>query len=176
MTDIINIDNLNDKELELLQTKLILKKQSFLEQQIKKTQEQLLIQDAKIEIMEQNKENEIQLAIHSLRVQEGRYDYVTLKDFGKNFTTSIGSKTIGKLLRIVGLAQQKNTTEPYRHHIPKYARHRSLGKYSTVDWHYENCITQIENWLRDRNLFEKFYSIENEKKLQEFINDLYKKI
>lgn len=115
---------------------------------------------------------EMELKRH--RVEEHRYGFVSLSDLGQMFTVSIGSKTTGKLLRLAGLANKKQSkTEPYRKFIVNgFAKSEMYGDFANYKWNPEKCISKIEDWLNESKYLEKFYSIDDENELMEYIKEL----
>lgn len=109
------------------------------------------------------------------RAEEHRFGFVSLNDLGQIYNVSIGSKTMGKLLRLVGLAKDKQSkTEPLRSSIMgNYAKSVMYGDFATYQWNPEKCIKKIDEWLMGKGIIDEFYSIEDEKKLTEYINQLY---
>ena len=132
-----------------------------------------------IEIVKRDFQEEIdrakEIAIGSMRVNSPKSNYVKQGDFGRFFSVSIGSRTIGKLFKIVGLSQKKGRTIPYRQMIPKYAKCVAHKEYTEYVWHFENCMKLIDDWLRTHNLYDDFYIIETEKDMENFINNLFKR-
>ena len=116
---------------------------------------------------------EVQLKEH--RVKEHRFGFVGLSDLGQSYLVSIGSKTMGNLLRLAGLAKKKQSkTEPVRTAtLNNYAKSMMYGDYPTYQWNPEKCIEKIDRWLEKEGLIDEFYAIEDEKKLMEYINNLF---
>ena len=141
--------------------------------------ENLSNQIAKLEAQLQSKEDNerIQEALdEQTKLKENKSGYVNQRDFGASFNLKMGSKTVGKLLKIVGLAMKNSkTTKPYESKCPKYAQtivDQELGRV-TYKWNYNDCIKVIDKWLKDNNNYEKFYSITNKEHMIKFINGLY---
>lgn len=131
-------------------------------------------QQLEIEILKDENRKTKEVAVNSMRVEQNRYEYYNQGDFGRLFSVSLGAQTVGQLLKAVGLAMRaKGPTTPYRKYVDKYAKIDATTKYPVVRWHYENCVEFIDQWLKERNLYEKFYAIESEKARQQLINDLY---
>lgn len=109
------------------------------------------------------------------RVAEHRFGFVGLSDLGQSYEVSIGAKTMGKLLRLAGLAKKKQSrTEPMRSAtLNDYAKSMMYGAYPTYQWNPEKCIEKIDRWLEQTGVIDEFYSIDNEKELMEYINELY---
>lgn len=179
----VDIQDLNDEELELLHEKVLNAKLKNLAQKVneanlvaKKAENKAKAANEKIADLEEKQEEQKQIAVNSMRVNAPKYDWVTQTKFGEFLEPSIGSQTIGKLLKTVGLAKQRpGRTVPYRKYIgeSKYARIRTFENYSTTDWHYEKCLDFIDDWLEDKNLYNEFYSTESEEARKEFIDQIY---
>ena len=124
-----------------------------------------------VEIVKAENESLRELEIKRHRVEENMYGYVSLSDLGQSFQVSIGSKTMGKLLRTVGLAKAKQSkTEPLRSAIVNdYAKSLMYGDHVTYQWNPKKCIEKIDKWLNEMNLIDRFYAIEDENELADFI-------
>lgn len=118
-----------------------------------------------------------QIQIASTRVRQPRYEYVSQGDFGRHFNVSISSVRIGKLLKIVGLAQpSKGKLAPYRQYVNSgHAIRRDDEKYTHHHWHFQKCLKKIDKWLDANNHLTRFYSITETKELDRFIDGLYNK-
>jgi len=129
------------------------------------------------QVQENEKTNQLrEMELKRHRVTEDRFGYVSLNDLGQKFEVSIGSKTMGQLLRLVGLAKTKQSkTEPYRQStVDDYAKSILYGNFPTYQWNPERCIKRIDRWLTDNGYIEKFYLITDEEELMRFIQDLAK--
>lgn len=175
---LMNLNNYSPEQLQLMQDQITAIRMKNIEKQLLQTRDDIKKIDEKITILTEENKNAVDVAIQSLRANHTKYGYVSQGDFGRFFEVSIGSKTIGKLLRVVGLAMKtKGDTTPYRSMIPKYAE-TSINKINgydrtTIRWHYENCLDKIEEWLKEYHYYEKFYSMSTEKEMKIFIDDLY---
>jgi hypothetical protein len=113
------------------------------------------------------------------KLKESKKEYVNQTDFGARFNNKIGSKTVGKLLKIVGLAKKSyRKTTPYEQYIPKYAindiDNEEVRRFDvSYKWAYEPCVEFIDKWLTKHNRYEEFYSITDKTKLTAYINSLY---
>ena len=110
------------------------------------------------------------------KLNESKRKYVLLNELGNHFNTKIGSKTVGRLLRIIGLAQMKsNDTVPYQNSVPKYAVNLLDFEEKRVGfvWQYENCVKKLDKWLKENDLYEDFYSITHQKDMAEFVRNLH---
>jgi len=121
-------------------------------------------------------DKKLEVTINQMRVARNKWGFDSQSDFGMKFKVSIGSKTVGKLFRVVGLAKKSKTgrIEPMRRAIEsgKAATEIANG-YEVFRWHHEKCLEHVENWLSSHNLLGKFYSFDKEKDLREFIQYLY---
>lgn len=113
------------------------------------------------------------------KLKKSKKEYVNQTDFGARFNNKIGSKTVGKLLKIVGLAKKSyRKTTPYEQYIPKYAindiDNEEVRRFDvSYKWAYEPCVEFIDKWLTKHNRYEEFYSITDKTKLTAYINSLY---
>lgn len=183
-----NISNYSEKELQIMQEaimnermKLFVAKFEEMENSINRANEKLEIVSAelenKIDDVKAESDKKMEVTINKMRVDKNKWGFVAQRDIGNAFRVSIGSQTIGKLFRVVGLAIKSRTgnTEPKREYVGKYATTEIVNGYPTFRWHQENCIEYIDKWLRKMNLLEDFYSIETEKEMKNFIDGLYSK-
>jgi len=189
MNDLIISENMSNEELELIVTQV-------LQLQIKRVKEEL--KEVKDELFKLKKEKEIdneninlkidkianevekktEVAINSMRLGNQKYEYVSQNDFGASFRVKIGAQMVGKLFKVIGLAKpSKGRTEPFINLIPTYAISDPIqtqwGEKINYRWHYKNCLRKLEEWLESHGCKEEFYSIDNERKMTRFINELY---
>ena len=115
------------------------------------------------------------LEVSRHRVTESIYGFVSLSDLGNHFKIHIGSKTMGKLLKVVNIAKMgKSNTEPYSNLIQDgFAKSMMYGDNITYQYNPDKCIKKIDRYLEKCELLERFYLIDNEHDMQKFINDLY---
>ena len=167
MNELAIIDTMDPEQLQILHDRITEKRFAIMQDQLIKVQD-------KLNELEERQESGIKVAINAFRSKQSQYNYISQKDFGNLFTVSIGSKTVGKLLKVVGLAQKsRGNTIPYNSFIPKFAKVMANEQYSAFVWQYENCLSFIENWLHENNLYEEFYSMATERDLESYINELY---
>lgn len=144
----------------------------FMLEQLKQTK-QLLEENKNLADRNENLDNSLQ---QQSKLTESKRVYLNQRDFGCCFNTKIGSKTVGKLLKVVGLAMKSySNTKPYDDKCPKYAQ-PVLDQYKKVasyKWNYNTCIGLIDSWLRKHGEYEEFYAITNPDKLTDFVNELY---
>lgn len=138
-------------------------------------EDKLSKQSEKLSIVEEENKNLREVELKRHRVAEHRFGFVGLSDLGQSYEVSIGSKTMGKLLRLAGLAKTKQSkTEPLRSAtLNNYAKSMMYGDYPTYQWNPEKCIEKIDRWLDSQGLIDEFYSISDEKQLMEYINELF---
>ncbi|MCP3925531.1 MAG: hypothetical protein GY714_23425 [Desulfobacterales bacterium] len=95
---------------------------------------------------------------------------------GGCFNVKIGSKTVGKLLKVIGIAKKScKNTKPYDDKVPQYADtyiDQNTGS-ECYKWNYNECVKRIDEWLKENWYYEKFYQITNREELRSFINKLY---
>lgn len=172
----MNVEELSPEQLDALAVKVINRKTNLAIQTATEALDEAKKANEQIRNVKNEMEEQIEVAKNSMRVNAPRYDWVNQSKFGEFLEPSIGSKTLGKLLKVVGLAK-KNTarTTPYRKYIGenKYARIRTFEHYSTTDWNYEKCLDYIDDWLEEQGHDKEFYSTENEEDRKEFIDQLY---
>ena len=129
----------------------------------------------KLSIIQEENQNIREMELKRHRIAAHRIGFVGLSDLGQSYAVSIGSKTMGKLLRIVGLAKTKQSkTEPMRSAtLNDYAKSQMYGDYPSYQWNPEKCIEKIDRWLEKEGIIDDFYAISDEKELMEYINELF---
>jgi hypothetical protein len=172
-TELMSLLN-RDMDFQTLQNiinKAMAKQDEQLHANMKRLKEEQEKQAERIRIMQEKHEGLRQLELKRHRTEEHRFGFVSLSDLGQCFQVSIGAKTMGKLLRVVGLAKAKQSkTEPLRSAIiNEYAKSLMYGDYPAYQWNPERCIKRIDSWLNARGLVDEFYAIDNEKDLAKFI-------
>lgn len=170
MSDLIQVDNMSPEELDILQHRILQRRMKDYEARLKRIEE--------TQIIDRERSNQLlELERKRHRVAENRFGFVSLSDLGQQFTVSIGSKTMGNLLRIVGIAKAKQSiTEPYREYITSgYAKSEMHRERPIYQYNPEKCIEKIDRWLKKHGLVDEFYSIDNEKELMAYINNLHEK-
>jgi hypothetical protein len=180
------LESMTLEQLQLVQNQIIARQVGLLQSRLEAMQEELNKAKAELEIakeeqalhaeqMQHELEKTKAMAAANQRVREPKYGWVNQGDFGRFLNPSVGAKTMGKLLKIVGLAMRtKGATTPYRKYIGKYADVIAHERFTQVRWHYENCMTYIDEWLKEKGLFEQFYSFETSRQVEDFIDRLYK--
>lgn len=176
MNEIIpfNIDDFTPEQIQYLQNKLMVRQADFIQKRVEYLEEAIKAQRTDIEVVKADQQKTIEVAANSLRVQQGRYEFINQGDFGRFFTVSISSVDVGKLLKVVGLAMpSKGPTTPFREFMGKYAQVTANAKYSVTQWHYERCMERIDKWLKENGFYEKFYSVQSEKEMKVLIEEIY---
>jgi hypothetical protein len=133
---------------------------------------------------------EIEISLHTEELQTALKNQTHLKesketkylnqaDCGARFNQKLGSKTFGKLLKVVGLAKKtyKRPT-PYEQYVPKYAindfnNEKVSDNEIYYRWNFNEVIQFVDNWLRETGRYDIFYSLVNKGEVIEYINDLY---
>lgn len=172
-----NVSSMNDEQLQVMMNKIMQAQISRQDRKLMEMQEDVEILKEKINISTELTQAQLELERKKHRVTESRYGFVSASDLGQKFQVSIGSITIGKLLRLVGLAKSKQSkTEPLRSAIVNgYAKSIMYGDYPNYQWNPEKVISKIEKWLDKKDVLDEFYAIEDENKLKEYINILNEK-
>jgi hypothetical protein len=173
--DLIVRKDMSFADLQSAINQLMVRQNEQLHKELKELKSDLVKTRETIEINGLEFENLRNMEIARHRAEEHRFGFVSLSDLGQCFDPSIGSKTMGKLLRMIGLAKDKQSkTEPLRSSIVgDYAKSQMYGDYPSYQWNPEKCIKKIDEWMMGKGLIDEFYSFDDEKKLEEFISKLY---
>ena len=184
----LDISNMDDQDIDILYQQIVQRKmnnmlarQEQLENKMLKLQEKVDIKQTelenKIDDIKIDNEKKLEVTINTYRVDKNKWGFESQADFGNRFRVSIGSRTVGKLFKVIGIAKKsKKKTEATRDAINSGKATTEIVKgYETFRWHHEKCIKQLEKWLLDHDLLEEFYSIDKENELQIFIHNLYDK-
>ncbi len=163
------------QELQVKMNEMITMQQNALNKSLRDLKGEQERQGTKLELVQKDYQKAIDVEIKRHRVAEHRFGFVGLSDLGQSYEVSIGAKTMGKLLRMAGLAKKKQSkTEPMRSAtLNDYAKSMMYGDYPTYQWNPEKCIEKIDVWLEDKGFIDEFYSIAEEKELMEYINNLF---
>jgi len=175
LNELTNINNnMGFADLQGIINKAMAMQNEQLSRQVKELKEKQEMISKELEITKLEHDNLRELELKRHYTTEDRFGYVSASDLGQKFDVSIGSKTMGTLLRIVGLAKQKQSkTEPLRTSVVNdYAKSLLYGDFPTYQWNPEKCIKKINKWLDEHGELEAFYSISDEKELAEFIKKL----
>lgn len=175
MNSLMNFDELSIEELQVMQERIVSIRMKKLEHELEETKSLIIKQSKELEIVrEENKMNlELERARH--RKAENRYGYISLSDLGNQFTVAIGSKTMGTLLRLVGIAKAKQSiTEPMAESIrADYAKSQDTPWGGIIwQWNSERCIEKIDRWLKREEIIDQFYSFTDERELMAYIKHL----
>lgn len=164
----MDLSNLSSTELQIMQERIMNARIKQLENVITNTANE-------VEKMKEKQEKTLETAINSMRVQGDKYGYVTLTKFGSMFHNTISNKNVGKLLRVVGLANKKlkDTTPTMEANKKGFAMSRTNSEYSSFVWHYGNCLKVIDAWLEKEGMLEEFYGCKDLNTLEKFIDDLH---
>ena len=180
-----DVNAIDEQDLEFIQQQItnrqlknMVARLEQTENKIAKLEEKYAIKQTelenKIEDVKTESEKKLEVSINTYGVDRNKWGYESQADFGNRFRVSIGSVTVGKLFKSIGLAKSsKGKTEPYRQFISKYATTEIVKGHPTFRWHHENCLNFLENWLKENKILEEFYSISTEKEMLKFINKLY---
>jgi hypothetical protein len=172
------LENMDDTQLDMVQKKIYTMQLQKLDRALAEVTDKVEKLEEARNIDKEMSEKQLELERKRHRVAENRFGYIGLSDLGKQFSVTIGAKTMGQLLRVAGIAKAKQSvTEPYAEMVrQEYAKtvDTTFGAniYKTYQWNSEKCIAKIERWLEKHNLIDQFYSIDNEKELMRFIQEL----
>src|SRR5690625_3857154 len=187
MNNLTNIENMSLTELQA-QSSIILNEQiKRLIDEVQKVKDatsktearQELVED-KIGHIERKQAAQERMSINALRATNKSYDgWVNLTNFGLMLNANISRNRVGKLLKVVGIAQ-RNTgrTLPRREYVGdgRLCDNRlTRDGSSQILWNFNRCMTHIELWLEKHGYLEKFYEKENGDELTAFIDYLYDK-
>lgn len=183
----LDVSEFNEDELEIIQQQINERRINKLSIKLEQVENLVLKNEEKIGIMNEEINNrfddlqadndkKLEVTINTYRVSQNKWGFGSQSDFGIRFRVSIGSGTVGKLFRVIGLAKKSKTgkTEPCRDAIlSKKATTEIINGFETIRWHHEKCLKVLEDWLSKHELLEEFYSIDKEKDLQKYINNLF---
>lgn len=166
---------MDEQQLEMIQKKIYEMQFKRLDRALSEVADQVnkLEEARKIDKEMSEKQLELERARH--RKAENRFGFISLSDLGNQFTVSIGSKTMGVLLRLAGIAKAKQSvTEPMAEMVrADYAKSQDTQWGGIIwQWNSEKCIEKIDKWLEKNNIIDEFYSITNEKELMKYIKYL----
>ena len=169
------IQSLNPAELEMIQKQIYEIQFSQIKQALRDVEDEVikLKESREIDKEIQGKQLELERARH--RKAENRFGHISLSDLGNQYKVSIGSKTMGILLRLSGIAKSKqSTTEPLAEMVrADYAKSQDTNWGGVIwQWNSEKCIGKIDRWLEKEGLIDQFYSITDEKELMRYIQYL----
>jgi hypothetical protein len=186
--ELFNFEEMSLEQLQALQAQTVqvqLKKiadqMEYIRDEQKKYQARTEI---RLEEQEQKTKSELlkieELAKATSRSNEPRYGWITATHFGQQFTVPMSNQRVGKLLRIVGLAQKsKNKTTPYFQNLGKerFAINEVFNGNQTTLWNYKRCMGHIDLWLDKNGHYTEFYSLIScgtETQLARFIDQMHR--
>lgn len=185
--DLSSFGTMTSEQLQLIASTALQANVSLLQQQVEilrddvlkvRTESTLAIEDIKQEVVEvrEMQAKAVDVAVNSMRVKAPAQGWITLSQFGRCFAAVISSQRMGKMMRVIGLAMAStNRTTPYKQCIDrsKYVINEPDEKGPRWKWNYTRCLHKMDVWLQERGLFEEFYSISNEKEMEDFIDSLH---
>lgn len=168
-------------------TKLLLEQNQYLNNEIMQLKSNIakqediqLKQDKKIVLLEEESKSTRQFEISRHMIEDNSFEYVGLAILGQQFNVTIGAKTMGKFLKVIGLAKVSKQTTPLRVAInERYAEVRWIEdsnygvKRKNYVWNPERVVLKVQRWLESKGLLENFLNITDAKELHQFINELY---
>ena len=104
-------------------------------------------------------------------------DFFILKTFGSLYDVPIDSRSVGKLIKIVGLSDL-GTTRPTIYAIENdYIRSYNAaprGKnYINYKWNFKKCAKEIDDYMKDHNYFNLFYQLKDSELRKKLIGIMY---
>lgn len=163
-----------EKELDVLQGVLTQVRNGFTEirgaiNRLKDEQERLKSEtNSKIS-------NVLSIAESGKRATSDKREYLTMTEFGKNFTPELSNFSVSKVFQIIGLTykeKREHRTVPYSKYMGYYVRRVTNNK-NFYAWSYERCLKKIDSWLEKNNHHKEFYSKSSEPEMRHYINYLY---
>ncbi|AYK07716.1 hypothetical protein [Brevibacillus laterosporus] len=142
----------------------------------RKTRKEVQIIKEQVNDMRDTSQRTLEVAVNSLRVKEPREGWIGLNAFGKCFAVTISGTRMGRLFRVIGLAlSSTDRTTPYKQYLSpeKYVVNRPTDHGPNYKWNYKRCLHKLDTWLQDHDLFEEFYSICDEREMENFIDELH---
>lgn len=169
------IQSLNPAELEMIQKQIYEIQFSQIKQALRDVEDEVIKLKESREIDKEIQEKQLELERARHRKAENRFGHISLSDLGNQYKVSIGSKTMGILLRLSGIAKSKqSTTEPLAEMVrADYAKSQDTNWGGVIwQWNSEKCIGKVDRWLEKEGLIDQFYSITDEKELMRYIQYL----
>lgn len=125
-------------------------------------------------------QKQMDVAVNSVRLtgRNNMGQYVKQTDLGKKYVVNISSVSMGTLLRLCGIAwKNRKTTTPKMQDGDKYCiidpvTDKCGNIRESYSWHRQNCMDAIDDWLKDNDYYEEFYSISNQNEMKEYIKTL----
>lgn len=184
--NIVNLNDLNnydDNSLDVISSKIMdvrikktQKKLEELQNVVIKNNEALNI---RINDVDKKAAEAVEIGKAKAKIDEGYEGYISQGELGDKFQLKIGSRQVGDLLRIVGIAIKKSKiTTPYHDKVPKYAKIRYQpdiygNEHEQFVWNQSECMIAIDDWLEKHNKTKEFYSCTSTGKLAKYIKQLY---
>lgn len=168
------IESMDETQIELLQKKIYDMQFKRIDKALSEVVDQVSKLSEAREIDKDMYEKQLELERARHRKAENRFGYISLSDLGNQFTVSIGSKTMGIVLRLAGIAKAKSITEPLAESVrADYAKSQDTPWGGIIwQWNSERCIEKIDRWLEKEGLIDQFYSFTDEKELMKYIKHL----
>lgn len=168
------LENISDEELSVLSDRLVLEKMNRMSKKLETLETKLEETNANVEKMRIENTELVELERKRHRLEEHRYGYVTATQLGQGYAVTIGSQSMGKLLKMAGLAKVQGRTEPLMSAIQSdYAKVVQYGDHIGYNWNPERCVKKIDKWLNKKGIIDDFYAIEDEAELIGYISQLY---
>lgn len=123
----------------------------------------------------------VDIAVSAKAIKSNMAGYMNASAFGSMFINKVGAKRVGQLLKIIGVAQKSNPkTIPYDTCVPKYSKIDFVPDIYGRDqpayrWNYDNCKEKLDDWLLKYDLYEEFYTVNSNGKLDRYIKILYER-
>lgn len=181
MNELINFENNDFEGLQAMSNQIMSQQLVLLNNKLTQLQSGQAKTEQKLSILQDEFSQTKEMMVSNMRINDRTDKFVNQNNFGSNFRVKIGSVTVGKLLKVVGLAKVSiRKTEPYQISVEsgyaitdKYIDNITGEEYRSYKWNYKKCLEKIEDWLSNHGLLEQFYSICTEKEMAKFINTLY---
>lgn len=183
LSTINQVEEMSFEQLQTMQNQILGVQMKKLADELEKVRDEQRRLEMKYEIESQRTKDSItrieQLAQSNLRAKQPKYGWVTLREFGSMFETTLSNHRVGKLLRAAGLAiKGKSRTVPYRRNMGdgRYCQVNVHDGRSTYVWNYGRCMVVIDSWLEKIGEYAQFYALvasKNEKAFAEYIDRLH---
>lgn len=177
----MDFEKMSPAELDMVADKLHATRLKSLESRLSEVEAQQKINESKNELAFDDVKEQINvtrdIAVASSRANNIPDSYFPQSDFGDMFAVTLSSNRVGKLLKTVGLARRKKKgkTTPYHQYKPKYCKSAIIEDRQIYVWHYKNCLTFIDKWLKKECLYDEFYLNETKRDMEHYIDMLFKK-
>mgnify|MGYP001218574662 CR=1 FL=1 len=182
-----DLSNYNAEQLQLLQEMIVVQRMNLLAQQIQEvkgqieeTKDNVIKLERRYEIEREETKKEIakitDLMVSRFAAREHKIGWVTLTDFGAQFYVPISCRRVGKLFRVIGIAQKRNKTRPKFEYVgdEKLATTMLLNNgRSTYVWNYRRVLNHLNLWLEKHGHLHEFYSKKTVDEMHAFIDWLH---